>query len=179
MRPPIEYLFPPELGTELVYSFVIILCSLMIYFSTKEMYKLTSYKGIKYFRLAFLFFAIAFFLQYFSIFLMKFLDLIPFFSFSPKEALTAILILFIYSSALGTLYLIHSVTWKKWDSKYAVVIFNLIAILIAILSEMFLGIFSVFIINIIFFLFQLFLVQFFQQVHNCLIASFLPLFEIS
>jgi len=38
---------------EIIYSFVIIVCSLMIYFGTKELYKLTSHKGIKYFRLSF------------------------------------------------------------------------------------------------------------------------------
>ena len=47
-------------GSELIYSFVIILCSLMVYFGTKELYELSSYKGIKYFREAFLFFAIAY-----------------------------------------------------------------------------------------------------------------------
>lgn len=44
-----------RLGTEVIYSFVIIVCSLMIYFGTKELYELSSYKGIKYFRQAFLF----------------------------------------------------------------------------------------------------------------------------
>ena len=48
-----------NIGTEIVYSFVIIVCSLMIYFGTKELYKLTSHKGIKYFRQSFLFFAFA------------------------------------------------------------------------------------------------------------------------
>src|SRR3989339_748726 len=43
---------------EILYSFVIIVCSLMIYFGTKELYELSSHKGIKYFRLSFLFFAI-------------------------------------------------------------------------------------------------------------------------
>ena len=32
-----------SIGTELIYSFVIILCSLMVYFGTKELYDLTSH----------------------------------------------------------------------------------------------------------------------------------------
>ena len=53
------------MGAELIYSFVIILCSLLIYFETKELYELSSHKGIKYFRRSFLFFGIAYFVRYF------------------------------------------------------------------------------------------------------------------
>ena len=59
MRLYLGNLLPHALGTELIYSFVIIICSLMVYFGTKELYELSSYKGIKYFRQAFLFFAIS------------------------------------------------------------------------------------------------------------------------
>ena len=62
--PPIHNLIQ-GIGTELIYSFVIIVSSLMIYYSTKEMYELSSYKGIKYFRQAFLLFAIAYFFKSF------------------------------------------------------------------------------------------------------------------
>ena len=48
------------IGTELLYSFIIIAISLIIYFSTREIEILSSYKGIKYFRFAFMFFGIAF-----------------------------------------------------------------------------------------------------------------------
>ena len=53
------------IGSEIIYSFVIIVCSLMIYFATKELYELSKHKGIKYFRLSFLFFAIAYFFRSF------------------------------------------------------------------------------------------------------------------
>ena len=52
-------------GTEIIYSFIIISCSLMIYFGTKELYKLSSHEGIKYFRQSFLFFALAYFFRSF------------------------------------------------------------------------------------------------------------------
>jgi hypothetical protein len=44
-------------GTELIYSFVIMLC-VYGFLGTKQIYELSSHKGIKYFRLAFLFFAV-------------------------------------------------------------------------------------------------------------------------
>ena len=74
MRPPLEFLMPPQIGAELIYSFVIIACSLMVYYGTKELYELSSYKGIKYFRQAFLFFAIAYFFRYSIRFILSFFN---------------------------------------------------------------------------------------------------------
>jgi len=56
MAMPFQQIFGVGSGTELIYSFVIMLCSLMVFFGTKQIYELSSHKGIKYFRLAFLFF---------------------------------------------------------------------------------------------------------------------------
>ena len=53
------FLTGPYLWIEPIYSVIIILFSLFIYLRTKEIYELTYYKGIKYFRNAFLFFGIA------------------------------------------------------------------------------------------------------------------------
>lgn len=114
MRPDLSPLFVTGLGAELIYSFVIILCSLMVYFGTKEIYELSSYKGIKYFRKSFLFFAIAFFFRYFI--------KIIFALFSPQgdmavlrifPALTTVL--FIYFSSMAIFYLLYSLLWKRWN----------------------------------------------------------------
>jgi hypothetical protein len=109
MRPPIEFLFPAELGSELIYSFVIIICSLMIYYATKEVYELSSHKGIKYFRLSFLFFAIAYFSRYFIMFILNFLNLDNLFFISPRSIFSASLFVFIYSSSMAIMYLLCSV----------------------------------------------------------------------
>src|SRR3989339_145081 len=69
---------------EILYSFVIIVCSLMIYFGTKELYELSSHKGIKYFRLSFLFFAIAYFFRSFIKFIVMYFNIETIFNFSPK-----------------------------------------------------------------------------------------------
>lgn len=111
-------LFGLGIGAELFYSFVIIICSLMIYFGTKELYELSSYKGIKYFRQAFLFFAIAYFFRSFIKFIIIYsgingiIEFTPL-TFSATGALTQIL--FVYFSAMAIFYLLYSVMWKKWN----------------------------------------------------------------
>ena len=85
MKHPLEFLMPPQIGAELIYSFVIIVCSLMVYYATKEMYELSSYKGIKYFRQAFLFFAIAYFFRYFIQFFLVFFNIKDILTFTYKD----------------------------------------------------------------------------------------------
>jgi hypothetical protein len=102
-----------NLGTEILYSFVIILCSLMIYIGTKELYNLSKHRGIKYFRLTFLFFALA----YFSRSLIKFMILYT--NTSGVLAIPRILVhplvskislfLFIYLSTQAIFFLIYSI----------------------------------------------------------------------
>ncbi len=135
MVQPIEFLFPPEIGTQLIYSFIIIVCSLMIYNATKEMYELSSYKGIKYFRKAFLFFAIAYFFRYFINFFLIFLDIND---ISPRIVFGFSLFIFIYSNVMAAFYLLHSVLWKKLDnSKTKIYLFNFVALVIAITATFF------------------------------------------
>lgn len=104
------------LGAELIYSFIIIVCSLMVYFGTKELYELSFHKGIKYFRQAFLFFAIAYFFRSFVKFIMMYfhigriIDFFPRFFFGPIT-----LFIFMYFSSIAVFYLLYSVMWKKWE----------------------------------------------------------------
>jgi hypothetical protein len=107
-----------NLGTEVLYAFVIILCSLMIYFGTREIYNLSKHKGIKYFRLAFLFFALAYFSRTFIKFIVIYFNSTTIMSVSPRllNPLVGIisLFLFIYLSTMAIFYLLYSVMWKKW-----------------------------------------------------------------
>lgn len=132
MRPPLEFLFPPEIGTELIYSLVIILCSLMIYYATKEMDELSSYKGIRYFRKAFLFFAIAYFFRYFIIFLLMLFNIGGIYEISPRYIGGITLFVFMYFSSMAVFYLSYSVMWKKWNhSRLRIYLFNLLALTIS------------------------------------------------
>lgn len=121
-----------SLNTEILYSFIIILCSLMIYFGTKEIYELSKHKGIKYFRISFLFFAIAYFFR-------SFIKIILL-SFNMREIRqieqvfgNVTLFLFVYFSSIAILYLLYSVSYKKWNKNKAIQI-NLIGITLSIIS---------------------------------------------
>jgi hypothetical protein len=129
-------------GTEIIYSFVIIVCSLMIYFGTKEIYELSSYKGIKYFRQAFLFFAIAYFFRSFIKFILLYfnasqiLDIRHYASGFIFSQLTVGF--FMYFSAMAIFYLLYSVMYKKWngDSK-KIYFFHALAFVIALINMIF------------------------------------------
>ncbi|MBT3691091.1 hypothetical protein HOG16_02510 [Candidatus Woesearchaeota archaeon] len=121
------------LGAELIYAFIIIISSLMIYFGTKELYELTKYKGIKYFREAFLLFAIAFFFRSFIKSIMILFGLSRPHDFQLLGIVS--LFIFLYTITLAMFYLLYSIMWKKWrKSPKIIYLFHILAILIAILS---------------------------------------------
>jgi hypothetical protein len=115
---------------EILYSFVIIVCSLLIYIGTKELYELTSYKGIKYFRLSFLFFALAYFFRSFIKIILFYFETINLRSFLPLFG-DITLFMFMYFSSIAIFYLLYSVMWKKWKSNSTVYLFHLASFSIA------------------------------------------------
>jgi len=124
-------------STEIIYSFVIIFCSLIIYYGTKELYELSSHKGIKYFRQAFLFFALAYFFRSFIKLIVFYFNAQGILSISPRLFNPLIsqvtLIFFIYFSAMAVLYLLYSVMWKKWNGNdKKVYLFHLLAFAISL-----------------------------------------------
>ncbi len=153
MNPSIEFLFSPDTGIQLMYSFVIILCSLMIYASTKEVYELSSYKGIKFFRRAFLFFALAYFFRYFIAVLLIFFGIRGILDISPLFVGVISLLLFLYSSAMAVFYLSYSVIWKKWNHKMKSYILHILAVMIAVIGVVFANEMTYFLINIILLIF--------------------------
>jgi len=138
MRPFLEPFFITGLGTEILYSFIIIACSLLVYFSTKELYELSSYKGIKYFRLSFLFFAIAYFFRSFIKFVLVFFNVRAIHEFSPNIFMpmgSLTLVLFMYFSSMALFYLLYSVMWKKWNgNSKKIYLLHAIAIVISLLT---------------------------------------------
>ena len=135
MIPPMQLFMPPEMGAELIYSFIIIVCSLMVYFGTKELYELSSHKGIKYFRQAFLFFGLAYFFRsviMYALFMFNFNEILE---ISPMFFGEGTLFLFLYFSSMAVFSLLYSVMWKKWnnDSKIKYVL-HFLSFAIAFLS---------------------------------------------
>lgn len=135
MSPPLEQFFMPGFGTEVIYSFIIIFCSLMVYFGTRELYDLTFHKGIKYFRQAFLFFAIAYFFRSIIKFILMFFNVGESFNsswFIFRLLNLATLFLFMYFISMGVFYLLYSVMWKRWGGK-KIYLFHMLAILMSII----------------------------------------------
>jgi len=127
-----------NLSTEIIYSFIIIVCSLMIYFGTKELYELSSHKGIKYFRKSFLLFALAYFFRTFIKFFVFYFNSQGILSISPRLLNPIIsqitLIFFMYFNSMAIFYLLYSVNWKKWNHENRIYLFHLISIILSLFS---------------------------------------------
>ena len=132
MAKPVQMLLQ-GIGIDLIYSFVIILCSLMIYYSTKEMYELSSYKGIKYFRYAFLFFAIAYLFKSFIKFMLVYFGASRIIDLNPRFMGPLTLFIFMFFGTLAIFYLVYSLLWKKWNERSEIIlgIFYLLSIIIS------------------------------------------------
>jgi len=151
--PGIENLLIQNFGTEIIYSFVIILTSLIIYFSTREIYELSNYKGVNYFRKSFLFFAIAYFFRVFIKFLLVYFNESFIVDLNPEIfPLLGVLstFLFVYFSTIAVFYLLYSLMFKKWENQKEekkdkkprinrIYLFHLISFIIAIFSISFRG----------------------------------------
>jgi len=110
--PPPLFLINPNFLIELVYLVILLISCLIIYFKTSEIYKLTSHKGIKYFRMTFLFFAIAYFLRFFTKILLLGLILT---GTRPRagEIIPLTTLLLLYTGFMATFYLLYGLSSKR------------------------------------------------------------------
>ena len=130
--PPFHLIDPTKLAAELGYTLIVVFLCFMIYFKTREIYDLSKHEGINYFRITFLFFALAYIFRFLHIFsmlvgitfdadlLMEIFRIFPF----P-------LVFNGYFSTLAILSLTYSIIWKKLQIKHTLLLFNAIAILIS------------------------------------------------
>ena len=123
-----------NIGTDAIYSFVIVFVSLMIYIATKELYELSQHKGIKYFRLAFLFFALAYTFRFLTQFIVLFLGHPRTFNTNLGAISAVILLLFMYASTMAIFYLWTSNHWRWLDKPNRIFIFHIVALAISLLS---------------------------------------------
>lgn len=115
-------------GIDLVYSFVIFLICLIVYIETREISKLSSYKGINFFRNTFLFFGISY--------LLKFILALDVFSRGINLVGDAIFFgVVLYASLMAGIYLIMAIGNKKLPKNIGKWIFliHALAILFAII----------------------------------------------
>lgn len=155
--PPIQNLLRIGLGTEVIYAFVIIVCSLIIYFGTKEIYELTKHEGIKYFRRAFLFFAIAFLFGTFIKFLLVYFGINSTINLPPRLVGFLSLFVFVYAGTMASLYLVQSLWWKKfkWVSARPYLL-HVLAIVLAIIGVFYRNLEFLILINVLLLIFVIF-----------------------
>ena len=122
------------LGTDVMYSFVIIFISSMIYFATRELYELSQHKGIQYFRLAFLFFAIAYAFRFITQFLVISLGIPRPWNTNLSTIHLLFPTLFIYASTVAIFYLWASGNTHWLNKKHSTVLLHAIAIVITLLA---------------------------------------------
>jgi len=136
MPPPPMFFNPFGLWIEIVYALIVVLSCFFIYFKTRELYELTSHKGIKYFRNTFLFFGMAYLIR----FVMNLIHslridhrLFEPFGFGIFEGA---LFVMAYLSSMALIYLIYSIAWKEVGGflKNKSYLLHLLAIIIALFS---------------------------------------------
>ncbi len=107
MSPPIPFV-DPLFWEELIFSLIIIITCGLIYFKAKELYDLSSYRGIKYFSYAFLFFGIAFL----SRLVLRIFAIIDFSNNFGFLFFRLGYVFFLYAGLMAGFYLVYSSLWK-------------------------------------------------------------------
>lgn len=131
--PPFMHGFDPVmLIIESVYTLLVVLLCLLIYFKTKESYDLTKHKGIMYFRDAFLFFGLSYLMR-------LIFSLTRFYLFEQRGTggnpiFPVFLLLMGYFSTIAIFYLFFSSLWKKLGKTHFVIIAHIIALILSVIS---------------------------------------------
>ena len=128
--PPYHLIEPTRLVVELFYTIIVVFLCFTIYYKTREIYDLTKYEGIKYFRTTFLFFGLAFVFRFLSVFVML---MGITFDIEISRYLFRIFPLVFngYFSTMAILSLTYSMIWKELQIKHMLILSNAIAILIS------------------------------------------------
>lgn len=132
---PMPHFFDPlSLGTELVYTIVILIFCLLVYIKTREIYNLTKHKGIQFFRYAFMFFGLAYASRLF-LYLMIFGSDDMFGLFMARRTMMPVSNLVVaFFSTMAILYLAYSTIWKRINIEHFLTFSNIIALFIAVVA---------------------------------------------
>ncbi len=130
--PSIPVFEPFILISEMVFCIIAVIFCSLIYFKTKDIYDLTKYQGIRYFRGAFLFFGISYVISFI-------LGLLFFSSATldyhiPREFIAPFLVVISYISTMAILYLIFSSIWKRFNNKHMLILGHVVAISLAVIA---------------------------------------------
>ena len=116
--------------SELAFTIALILLCLVIFLKTKELFGLTRYKGIDYFRKTFLFLAISYLFKFISTAIMR---SEMNFQMQRSPLVPVSLMLVSYFSTMAIIYLFLSFSWKNIKLEYI----NLVAPVLAALISVF------------------------------------------
>jgi hypothetical protein len=124
---------PTRLAVELGYTIIVVSLCFMIFFKTREIYDLTKHNGIKYFRITFLFFGVAYLFRFLSI--LSILMKTTFDIYLPIHIFKIFPMAFVgYFSTMAILSLTYSTIWKELQIKHPLLLFNVIAVLISCIA---------------------------------------------
>lgn len=123
-----QFFDPLRFSSEFIYSIIITLLFLFIFLRTRKIFNISKYDGIKYFRLSFLFFFLAFSSRV-LFFILRIFMINNIFSLNGKFITLISLIFITYLSTIGIGYLIYSSVWKKIKHEKFIFLINIIAFL--------------------------------------------------
>lgn len=136
---------------EIFYALIISFICMIIVLKTDRFYKLSLHQGIRYFRNAFFFYGIAFIVRY----------MFGLFSDLSIDYAYALRILFEYFIVMAGFFLFYSLVWKKFESSkeeyisslfnLKIAIFHVMAIILAMLDNLWLTYYFMFFSQIIIF----------------------------
>jgi hypothetical protein len=102
-----NFLPATDYSVEILYTFVITACTLVMWRRTKSLYELSGYKGIQYFSTAMLFFALAYGVRFIRVTVQEFWTNYPEFIFQGLD------LVFFYLLASAGLLITYSLVWKR------------------------------------------------------------------
>jgi hypothetical protein len=131
--PPSHAGFAIGFVSELVFTVLAFMFCALIFYKTRESYRLTKHQGIGYFRMAFLYLGLSYVLRFFF-------GLIMFSQFTlrlfiPRELIAVLFILPLgYFSTMSLFYLIYSIVWKRYPDQRILLFAHIAALVMSVAS---------------------------------------------
>ncbi len=135
MMPHMRHMFldPVFFGNEMIYSLMVIVLCMMIFYLTRELYSLSTHKGIRFFRMTFFFLGLAYLFRL----VFQIIQLMIFQNHTHMEMWTlnsALLLVTTYLSTSAIISLFYSVSWKEVRIPNFEILASMISIALAVLA---------------------------------------------
>jgi len=158
---PMYPMFDPAKSLiDFVFTSIAVVFCFMIYHKTKELYELTRYQGIRYFREAFLFFGLSYIVRF--LFSLVLVSREQFDLMLPRGMFIPLFIIPLgYLSTMAIFYLLLSLVWKQVDARSMIRWGHVVAIALPIIAfatrshHLLLGLQSLLLVAALFFVFHL------------------------